>query len=185
MEIEHEAKNTDCVYTQRLPFIRLLKDILGRHGETRVSPESASWIQFIIETLLIDLLHKTGYVVQQVSKGHTEDKPSRPASPKRKAINARDIQACVHIYKQRWPILAGRQKALKPAEKGRRGGVSRVRGASGGSGRERGRSGRGRRGEARAESRASTAVVRGSRTDKAIGRALRDSIKREPREHDD
>ena len=181
-EIEHEAKNTDCVYTQRLPFIRLLKDILGRHGEIRVSPESASWIQFIIETLLIDLLHKTGYVVQQVSKGHTEDKPSRPASPKRKAMKARDIQACVHIYKQRWPILAGRQKALKPAEKGRRGGVSRVRRASGGSGRERGR---GRGGEARAESRASTAVVRGSRTDKAIGRALRDSIKREPREHDD
>ena len=139
-EIEHEANNTDCVYTQRLPFIRLLKVILG-HGETRVSPESASWIQFIIETLLIDLLHKTGYVVQQVSKGHTEDKPSRPASPKRKAINARDTQACARIYKQRWPILAGRQKALKPAEKGRRGGVSRVRGASGGSGRERGRSG--------------------------------------------
>ena len=75
-EIEHEANNTDCVYTQRLPFIRLLKDILGRHGEIRVSPESASWIQFIIETLLIDLLHKTGYVVQQVSKGHTEDKHS-------------------------------------------------------------------------------------------------------------
>ena len=146
-----------------------------------------------------NFLHKTGYVVQQVPKGHTEDNPSRPASPKRKAINARDIQACVHIYKQRWPILAGKQKALKPAEKGRRGGVSRVRGASGrergrsgrgrgGSGRGRGGSGsggRGRGGEARAESRASTAVVRGSRTDKAIGRALRDSIKREPREHDD
>ena len=68
-----------------------------------------------------------------------------------------------------------------------------MRGASGGRGRGgngRGRGGsgsggRGRGGEARAESRASTAVVRGSRTDKAIGRALRDSIKREPREHDD
>ena len=137
--------------------------------------------------------------MQQVSKGHTEDKPSRPASPKRKAINARDIQACAHIYKRIWPILAGRQIALKPAEKGRRGGVSRVRGASGrergrsgrgrgGSGRGRGGSssgGRGRGGEARAESRASTAVVQGSRTDKAIGGALRDSIKREPRENDD
>ena len=28
-EIEHEAKNTDCVYTQRLQIIRLLKDLLG------------------------------------------------------------------------------------------------------------------------------------------------------------
>ena len=147
-----------------------------------MSPESASWIQFIIETLLIDLLHKTGYVVQQVSKGHTEDKPSRPASPKRKAINARDIQACAHIYKRIWPILAGRQKALKPAEKGRRGGVSRVRGASG---RERGRSGRGRGSGGRGrggDSSAGKAVARGSRTDKAIGRALRESIKREPRD---
>ena len=190
-EIEHEANNTDCVYTQRLPFIRLLKDLLGRHGGTKVSPESASWIQFIIESLLIDLLHKTGYVVQQVTKGHAEDKPSRPASPKRKAINARDIQACVQIFKHCWPILAGRQQALKPAEKGRRGGVSRVgggrgRGGSGrgrgGSGRARGGSGRGRGGEARAESRAGKAAARRSRTDNAIGRALRDSIKRE---HDD
>ena len=28
-EIEHATKNTDCVYTQRLPFIRLLEHILG------------------------------------------------------------------------------------------------------------------------------------------------------------
>ena len=176
-EIEHEANNTDCVYTQRLPFIRLHKDILGRPGDTRVSPEAVSWIHFIVESLLIDLLHKTGYVVQQITEGHTEDKPSRPASPKRKAINARDLQACVHIYKQCWPILAGRQKALKPAEKGRRGGVSRVRSASGGGGRGRGGSGRGRGGEARAESRAGKAAA--SRTDKATKRALRGSIKRE------
>ena len=186
-EIEHEANNTDCVYTQRLPFIRLLKDLLGRHGETRVSPEAVSWMHFIIESLLIDLLHKTGYVVQQVTKGHAEDKPSRPASPKRKAINARDIQACVQVFKHCWPILAGKQKALKPAEKGRRGGVSRVGGGRGrgGGGRGRGGSGsggRGRGGEARAESRAGKAAARRSRTDKAIGRALRDSIKRE---HDD
>ena len=171
-EIEHEANNSDCVYTQRLPFIRLLKDLLGRHGGTKVSPESASWIQFIIESLLIDLLHKTGYVVQQITKGHAEDKPSRPASPKRKAINARDIQACVQIFKHCWPILAGSQKALKPAEKGRRGGVSRVRSASGGGGRGRGGSGRGRGG-----SRAGKAAA--SRTDKATKRALRGSIKRE------
>ena len=161
-----------------------------------MSPESASWIQFIIETLLIDLLHKTGYVVQQVSKGHTEDKPSRPASPKRKAINARDIQASVQIFKHCWPILGGKQKALKPAEKGRREGVSRVRGASGGareSSRGRGRGGSSSGGRARGssssggrgrgdESRAGKAVVQGSRTDKAIGRALRESIKREPRD---
>ena len=124
--------------------------------------------------------------MQQVSKGHTEDKPSRPASPKRKAINARDIQACAHIYKQRWPILAGRQKALKPAEKGRREGVSRVRGKRVGareSSRGRGRGGSSSGGRGRGgESRAGKAVVRGSRTDKAIGRALRESIKREPRD---
>ena len=75
-----------------------------------------------------------------------------------------------------------------------------MRGASGGSGRERGGrgrggSGRGHGGSGRArsgsgsggrgrggESRVGNAVVRGSRTDKAIGRALRESIKREPRD---
>ena len=50
-------------------------------------------MHFIVESLLVDILHKKGYGVQQVTEGHTEDKPSRPASPKRKAINARDIQS--------------------------------------------------------------------------------------------
>ena len=137
-------------------------------------------------SLLIDYLHKTGYVVQQITKCHTEDKPSRPRSPKRKAIDARDIQASVQIVKHCWPILGGKQRALKPAEKGRRGGVSRVRGTSVGareSSRGRGRGGSSSGGRGRGgESRAGKAVVRGSRTDKAIGRALRESIKREPRD---
>ena len=102
------------------------------------------------------------------------------------AINARDIQASVQIFKHCWPILGGKQKAPKPAEKGRREGVSRVRGTSVGareSSRGRGRGGSSSGGRGRGgESREGKAVVRGSRTDKAIGRALRESIKREPRD---
>ena len=136
-EIKHEARNEDCVYTQRAPFIRLLKNIIA-NSAIRVSPEAVSWIQFIIEALLIDLLHKTGFVVEEITKGHTEDTARKPAKAKRNMINARDLKACVEIYKNCWLILAGRRRPLLPAEKGRRGGVSRIREPSAGGGRGRG-----------------------------------------------
>ena len=94
-EIVHEALNAGCLYNERRPFLRLLRFALESHGAFKVTAEVASWIQFIIENLMIDLLHKTGFVVEQVTKGHTEDKSGRPATAKRKAINGRDLDACV------------------------------------------------------------------------------------------
>ena len=137
-EIAHEQAQEDCLYLQRAPFLRLLRDILESRTAARtmlkVTPRVATWAQFVVESLLIKLLREAGELVREITKGHGEK-----AKSKRVAINARDIRAVADILKDCWPVLAGRLRMrAAPAEAGEGGG----RGGRGG----RGRGGRGGRG---------------------------------------
>ena len=135
-EIKHEQANSfDCVYLEKLPFARLLRAVVqdGAHPVLKFQPRVVSWIQFVVESLLITILRHTGQLVREISKGHA--KPG--TKPKREAINARDLAAQVDILKESWPILRGRRREkVASAERGR--------GRGRGRGRESGR-GRGRR----------------------------------------
>ena len=133
-EIKHEQANGfDCVYLEKLPFARLLRAVMqdGSHPALKFQPRVVSWIQFVVESLLITILRHTGQLVREISKGHAK----AGTKPRREAINARDLAAQVDILKESSPILRGRRRE-KAA------GAERCRGR--GRGRESGR-GRGRR----------------------------------------
>ena len=107
-EIRHEEANSfDCVYLEKLPFARLLRAVVqgGTHPALKFQPRVVSWIQFVVEQLLITILRHTGHLVREIHKEHA----SQPGTkPERKAINARDLAAQVDILKESWPILKGR-----------------------------------------------------------------------------
>ena len=134
-EIKHEQTNGfDCVYLEKLPFARLLRAIVqdGSHPALKFQPRVVSWIQFVVESLLITILRHTGQLVREISKGHAK----LGTNPKREAINARDLQAQIEILKESWPILRGRRREKAPsAQRGK----ARGRGGGRQSGRGRGR----------------------------------------------
>ncbi len=144
-EIAHERAQDDCLYLQRAPFLRLLKDILESTTVARtvlkVTPRVGTWVQFVVESLLIRLLYESGELTRAVTKGHAKN-----AKSKRVAVNARDVRAAAAILKECWPVLGGSvrtRSAPADADEGRgRGG----RGGSGGRGGRGGRGGGGSRG---------------------------------------
>ncbi len=111
-EIAHEQAQEDCLYLQRAPFLRLLRDILESRTAARavlkVTPRVATWVQFVVESLLIRLLYESSELVREITKGHGEK-----AKSKRVAINARDIRAVADILKDCWPVLASIFKYLR------------------------------------------------------------------------
>ena len=139
-EIKHEQANSfDCVYLEKLPFARLLRAVVqdGAHPVLKFQPRVVSWIQFVVESLLITILRHTGQLVREISKGHA--KPG--TKPKREAINARDLAAQVDILKESWPILRGRRREkAASAERGR--GRGRGRESGRGTGRRSGEAAR-------------------------------------------
>ena len=111
----------------------IVQDLDGAHA-LKSQPRVVSWIQLIVEHLLITILRHTGELVRESSKGHA--KPG--SNPSREAINARDSEAEVDVLNEYWPTLHGRRREIGPrAVRGRGSG-------RGGRGRDIGRGGRGR-----------------------------------------
>jgi len=84
-EITHEKRQGDCVYMERAPFLRLCRHMITkRRADVRLTSETFSWLQFIVESLLISLLRDAGILAKEITKGHTLN-----AKSKRIAVNAR------------------------------------------------------------------------------------------------
>ena len=75
-----------------------------------------SWIQLIVEHLLITILRHTGELVREISKGHAK----LGSKQRKEAINARDLAAEVDVLKEYWPILRGRRREIGPRAEGGR-----------------------------------------------------------------
>ena len=163
-EIEHENRDSrdDCVYMETAPFLRLLKfEIDQYYRNTTITAKALTWIQFIVEQQLINILEWSGTIVREVTKGHGE-------TTKRAAINARDIQTVVDLMKDCHPILQGPidRPPARPAAGGRgsRGGGRGGRGSRGGGRGSRG----GGRGSGQGGSRGRGKGSRGGRGDGGV-----------------
>ena len=161
-EITHENRQDDCVYMERAPFVRLCRHMVTqRRANTRMTSEAFSWLQFIIESLLISLLRDAGTLATEITKGHTLN-----AKSKRIAVNARDIQTVAAILSDCWPVLStlGHPKEDAPAAPAKASaGRGSGRGRGGRGGRGRGSEGRGRGGSDGGRGRGGSGGGRGGR----------------------
>ena len=204
-EIEHAKAQDDCLYNERAPFARLVRQALRRKRremgaggvvpsalagdeELRFTPEALLILQFVVESVLIKVLRTADVLVKSLTIGPRGGKP-------RATTNQRDVMVAVKVLKECNPILAGgiaETPARMPEEgapdhggshgRGGRGGArgeSRGRGSVGGSRGRGAAQGGGGRGASRGRSgsgRGRSAGVKGERRDPA--RASRPRTKR-------
>ena len=72
LETQHENRNTaaDCVYNEQLPFARLTRDIMeGHYRGVGFTPQALSWLQFMVEFLLIKVSIVSGKIVKDITIG--------------------------------------------------------------------------------------------------------------------
>ena len=70
LEIDHENRfaRVDCVYTEVVPFMRVLKYAFDQRGSNiRVSQQVSSWIQYICELMLLKIRSPAQLLVKEVS----------------------------------------------------------------------------------------------------------------------
>ena len=61
LESRHENKQDHCLYNESAPFIRLVREIIGRYnGFLRFSPQALSGTQYVTEQILINILRAAG-----------------------------------------------------------------------------------------------------------------------------
>ena len=103
-EMEHEKKQDDCVYLEFASVARLFKFILSEEKEgMKVTLATMTGIQYIVERILIKILHFAGEIARTGSSGNKEN-----SKPKRLGINARDVRTAVRILSECWkPFLDG------------------------------------------------------------------------------
>ena len=77
LETRREQRQaTDCVYNEWAPFARLVRDIMEDHvSGLRFTALTLSWLQYIVESILIKVLRAAGMVVQDTTLGPRGGKP--------------------------------------------------------------------------------------------------------------
>ena len=193
LETRHENRSSaaDPVYNEQLPFAKLIRDIMEEHSRgLRFTPQTLSWLQYLVESIIIKILTAAGKVVKDTTVGPRGGKP-------RATLSYRDIAAVVDtikIFPNCVPVLDDSVELRRAGSEGggsRRGkGKGKGRGKGGAEddedgddgdggkgGRGRGRGGRGRgssgsRGRGRAGSEGGTASgrSRGGRGSRGGGR---------------
>ena len=67
-ETKHEQKRENCVYNETAPFVRLVRNIMSDFDASLLfTPATLSWIQYIMEQLLITLLQTAGRIVKDTT----------------------------------------------------------------------------------------------------------------------
>ena len=95
LETRHENRDSaaDCVYNEQAPFARLVRDIMEDHYRgVRFTPQTLSWLQFLVESILIKILTGAQKIVQDTTIGPRGGKP-------RATLSYRDIAAVVDTIK--------------------------------------------------------------------------------------
>ena len=109
-EIEHENRpgRDDCVYFERYPFARLVREIVGNYKtDVKISASALSWIQFIVENHLIGILKNTCALVKDISKS---------SGRVRVAINVKDVRAVCDVLRRYVPVMNGTMPDLPEEE---------------------------------------------------------------------
>ena len=69
-ETKHEQKRENCVYNEAAPFVRLIKWIMGAFNtRLRFTPATLSWLQYVVEQILISVLMAAGKTVEDTTVG--------------------------------------------------------------------------------------------------------------------
>ena len=190
LETRHENRDSaaDCVYNEQAPFARLVRDIMEDHYRgVRFTPQTLSWLQFLVESILIKILTAAHKIVQDTTVGPRGGKP-------RATLSYRDIAAVVDtikIFPNCVPVLDDSKEVRRAGSAGRRRkGRGKGRGRGGGGddedgddgdggkggrgrgrgGRERGRGGSRGRGRAGNEGGTASGRSRGGRGSRGGGR---------------
>ena len=109
-EIKHEEGNMGCVYLERAPLFRLLRNMINEQSprkELRLEPAAFNLIQLVVEDVLIRIMQYANYIVRETTKG-----PKDTSKPRRNIINGRDIDTAVTVLKECFPMLAGAPRVL-------------------------------------------------------------------------
>ena len=108
-ETKHEQKRDNCVYNESAPFVRLVRDVMSEiDSALRFTPATLSWLQYITEQLLINILKAAGQIVKETTVG-----PKGGAS--RATLSYRDIAAVLDILDvfSCVPVLEGCSEAAR------------------------------------------------------------------------
>ena len=149
-EIAYEDTNFHCLYNERAPFVRLVRERMRRQQESARNPGSIATVlrpsedikfsadvlgtlQAVVESLLIKVLRTAGEIVRMTTVGPRGGKP-------RATINQRDILAATSILGECHPLLRGNiERAPANVAEDEAGAPDRGRGRGRGSARGRGR----------------------------------------------
>ena len=111
LEKRHEQKILNCVYNESAPFVRLVRDVMSETefgSALRFTPATLSWLQYIVEQLLINILKAAGQIVKDTTLG-----PKGGAS--RATLSYRDLAAVLDTLEifSCAPVLDGCSKAAR------------------------------------------------------------------------
>ena len=193
-ETKHEQKQENCVYNESAPFVRLVRDVMSETDPAlRFTPATLSWLQYIVEQLLINILKAAGQIVKDTTVG-----PRGGAS--RATLSYRDLAAVLDtldVFSCLLPVFdgcaelardegkpdgdsgddAGKKGKAKAKGSGR--GQAKAKAKAKGFGRGRATSGGSGAGRPKSKAKASPRG-RGKSTGKGSGRGRGKSTAREP-----
>jgi len=113
-EIEHESQNESCTYFAFSAFVKIMR--LYMQEQMTLPPKMTrgviSCIQFVMESVLVEVLSKARYLMRQSTKGKKDT-----SSPGRTTVNSRDIRSVLTVLAHRHPILSGRMRPLNDPRK--------------------------------------------------------------------
>ena len=92
-EKKHEERRENCVYNEAAPFGRLVRFCMAAYNRTlKFTPATFSWLQYIVEQILINILTAAGKIVLDTTVGPKGGKP-------RATLSYRDVAAVLDTLK--------------------------------------------------------------------------------------